>query len=229
MEKTALIAGATGLVGSHCLDFLLNDSYYSRVVAVTRRSLTIQHPRLQEEIINFDEPEEYADKIQADHIFCCLGTTIKKAGSQEEFRKVDYQFPLNLAKATYRNGAQQFLVISSIGANPRSRLFYGRTKGEMEESIKEIPFIGIQIFRPSLLIGKRNELRIGEKIAEAVFTLIKPLLLGAWRKYRPIRARDVALGMVEIAKTELKGINIFESDQIQFFCDRISGNRSRYI
>lgn len=220
-KRAALLLGATGLVGGHCLHYLLKDDKYHRIVALTRRNLNLENPKLVQHTIDFDRLENYSDHIKADDIFCCLGTTIKKAGFQEAFRQVDYHYPLQIAKLAVKNGARQFLLISSLGANQKSKIFYNRVKGEIEAAIREIPFYGIQIFRPSLLVGERAETRTGEKVGEFFLKMVKPALIGNWKKYRAITALNVAKAMVEIAKTDLKGIHIYESNQIQFFCDQL--------
>jgi uncharacterized protein YbjT (DUF2867 family) len=220
-KRTALLVGATGLVGGHCLNYLLKDENYSHIVVLTRRNLEIENPKLTQYAVDFDQLENYSDQIKADDIFCCLGTTIKKAGSQEAFRKVDYYYPLQIAQLAAKNDARQFLMISALGADKKSRIFYNRVKGETETVIREIPFYGIQFFRPSLLVGNRAENRVGEKVAEFFLKIVKPILIGGWKKYRAITAATVAKAMVEIAKTDLKGIHIYESNQIQFFCDQL--------
>jgi uncharacterized protein YbjT (DUF2867 family) len=222
MEKrTALLVGATGLVGGHCLRYLLKDETYSRIVTLTRRNLEIENPKLTQHIIDFDQLDKNSDQIKADDIFCCLGTTIKKAGSQEAFRRVDYHYPVKIAQLAAKNGIRQFLLISSLGADKNSKIFYNRVKGETEAAIREIPFYGVQFFRPSLLVGDRTETRGGEKIAEFFLKILKPILIGGWKKYRAISAANVAKAMVEIAKTDLKSMHIYESNQIQFFCDQL--------
>jgi uncharacterized protein YbjT (DUF2867 family) len=221
---TALLAGATGLVGRHVLHYLLQDPEYSTVTILTRRSLGLSHPKLQEHIIDFENLEGFSPVIQGNHIFCCLGTTIKKAESQANFRRIDYTYPVTLARIAQKNKASQFVLISALGANKNSKIFYNRTKGELEKSIKEIDFTGTLIFRPSLLLGKRAESRPGEKLGEFFLRGLTPLLQGKLKKYRGIQAETLAVTMVEMAKVELKGFHIFESDQIQFFYDRLQKN-----
>lgn len=221
---TALIVGATGLAGRHCLHYLLQDPEYSAVTVLNRRSLGQSHTKLQEHIIDFENLEGFRPFIQGNHIFCGLGTTIKQAGSQSDFRKVDYSYPLTLARIAQENQAHQFALISALGANENSRIFYNRTKGELEQSITQLKFPGTLIFRPSLLVGEHSESRTGEKLGEFFLKGLSPLLQGKLRKYRAIQARTLAVAMVEMAKVELKGIHIFESDQIQFFYDRLQKN-----
>lgn len=213
--KSALLLGASGLVGSHCLEFLLQEKSYGEIRALVRRPLAIQHPSLIQHIVDFDSLNTQAALLRADDIFCCLGTTIKKAGSQEAFRKVDFTYAYEIAKIAAQNGAQQFLLVSSMGANAKSSIFYNRVKGELEDAVAKLPFDGVQIFRPSLLIGSRAEFRLGEKIAEPLMKAFGFLLVGNLKKYRAIEARTVAAAMIEIAEKKPSGVNIYESDRIQ--------------
>jgi uncharacterized protein YbjT (DUF2867 family) len=154
-------------------------------------------------------------------VYCCLGTTIKKAGTQEAFRKVDFDYPIKIAALTQHLGANQFLIVTSLGANPHSRIFYNRVKGEVEEAIRKISFTTINIFRPSLLLGDRTEHRTGEKSGAFIMSGLKYVMVGPLRKYRAIQARDVAKAMVQVAQKNLKGLNIFESMQIQEIADSV--------
>jgi len=221
---TASILGATGLAGNYCLQYLLQDSGYSAIKVLTRRGLGFSHPKLQEHLIDFEELENFRQVIQSDHLFCCLGTTIKQAGSKADFCRIDYFHPLTLARVARENQVRQFILISALGANEKSKIFYIRTKGELERSIIELQFPGTLIFRPSLLLGERSESRSGEKFRAFILRGMKPFLQGSLKKYRPIRAQTLAVAMVEMAKIDLKGIHIFESDQIQFFSDRLQKN-----
>ena len=213
--RTALIIGATGLVGGHCLELLLQDEHYAHVATIGRRPAARVHRKLKQHIIDFKTLKPEADVTKADDVFCCIGTTIKKAGSREAFRKVDYEYPLDVARVVAENGAQQFLLVSSVGADARSSMFYSRVKGEIEAAVSTLPFDGVHIFRPSLLLGKREEPRTGERIAEAVLKVFSFMLSGSWKKYRPIEARAVAAAMVGVAKRHPQGVNVFESDQIK--------------
>ncbi len=212
--RTALLLGATGLVGGHCLELLLEDEHYAHVATVGRRPAARVHRKLKQHIIDFKTLKPQAEMIKADDVFCCLGTTIKKAGSREAFRKVDYEYPLDVARVALENGAAQFLLVSSLGADAGSSMFYSRVKGEIEAAVSALPFDGVQIFRPSLLLGERAERRTGERVAEAALNLFSFVLRGSLKKYRPVQARAVAAALVRVAKQHPAGVNIFESDHI---------------
>ncbi|HEV8509017.1 MAG TPA: NAD-dependent epimerase/dehydratase family protein [Gemmatimonadales bacterium] len=212
MSRTALLAGATGLVGSHVLKFLLADAQWERVVTVGRRTTSERHGKLEQRVVNLGALEAAVDLPHADDVFCCLGTTIKQAGSQEAFRRVDHGFVVGVARAGLRAGATQFLLVSAVGADPASRVFYSRVKGETEADVRKLPYRAIQIFRPSLLLGERSQFRLGERIAMAVAPLMTLVLFGRLRRYRPIQAADVAHAMVRIAHEAPRGPNVFEYD-----------------
>jgi len=214
-KKTVLIAGATGLVGKFCLQFLLHDDYYQKVIVLSRKAISFSHPKIEEIIVEFDDLEKFKHLIVADHIFCCLGTTMKKAGTKANFRKVDLEYPYELAKLSLSNGATQFNLVSAIGADSRSAIFYNKTKGEIEELISKMDFKSVNIFRPSILLGERTENRPAEKTGIKLMKSVSFLLIGPLSKYKPVEAEKVAKSMVVTAKRELPGINIFESDKIQ--------------
>ena len=215
MPRTALLLGASGLVGGHCLDLLLADHLYDRIILFVRRTMPRQHAKLQQQVVDFERLEDYAEVAHGHEVFCCLGTTIKKAGSPVAFRKVDFEYPLAMAKLAARNGFEQFLLVTAIGANPSSAIFYNRVKGEVESAIRTLPFGAIHIFRPSLLLGRRAEFRLGEKIGEMAMRPLSLLLIGPLRKYRPIAASAVAAALVSVAKMNQAGVHIYESDEIQ--------------
>lgn len=223
-ERTALLFGATGLVGGHCLDLLLHDDAYTSVVAFTRKGLPVSHPKLRSQVIDFERLEEYAGLIVGDDLFCALGTTIKAAGSQEAFRRVDFFYPHRIASIAAASGVSRFLLVSSLGADAGSSIFYNRVKGELEDALRDIPFRGIQIFRPSLLLGDRGEFRMGEQIGAAMSKILGPLLFGSLRKYRPIEARDVAIAMIAVAREGKEGYGMYESDRIR----EIAGRNSKF-
>lgn len=212
-NRSALILGATGLVGSHCLELLLEDDRYSRVRAPTRRPLGKRHAKLEVCQVDFDALAGDAERFAVDDVYCCLGTTMARAGTEAAFRRVDHDYPVQAAELAVARGAEQFLLISSIGADPQSRIFYNRVKGEAEAAVKRLPFRAVWVLRPSLLVGERAELRIGERLASAVSRPLSPLLLGRFRRYRPIPARDVAVAMVRLAHQHGTG-GVVESDEI---------------
>ncbi|HKS28299.1 MAG TPA: oxidoreductase [Pyrinomonadaceae bacterium] len=212
--RTAILLGATGLVGGHCLELLLESEAYSRVVSLGRRGSGREGSKLEEHVVDFEHLYDSAHLFRGDDLFCCLGTTIKKAGSQAAFRQVDFNYPVESARLASENGTAQFLLVSALGADSGSRIFYNRTKGEVEEAVARLPFHGVQIFRPSLLLGERREFRAGERVAEKGMKLFSFLLAGPLKKYRPVHARDVAAAMIRVATENPAGVNRFESDRI---------------
>ncbi|MGV3589323.1 MAG: oxidoreductase [Adhaeribacter sp.] len=214
-QKTALIAGASGLVGSYCLRLLLQSNRYDKVIAIGRKALPMQHPKLRQLIIDFNKLDTYKHSLIADDIYCCLGTTIKEAGSKENFYKVDHTYVVNLAAITSANFASQFLVVSSLGANANSPIFYSRVKGQMENTVKPLPFLGVHIFQPSLLLGPRQQKRLGEKIGAVLMKTVGFLLVGPLKKYKAIAAEDVAKAMLYAATQDGAGIKIHDSETIR--------------
>lgn len=212
MSRTALLAGATGLIGSHVLQLLLADDAWTRVVTVGRRTTPHQHEKLEQRLLDLGELETGSDLPHADDVFCCLGTTIKRAGSQPAFRRVDHAFIVGLGRAGIRAGATQFLLVSAIGADPKSRVFYSRVKGETETAIGRLHYRSTQILRPSLLLGARHEFRPGERMAMVGAPFLSLALIGRLRRYRPIRAETVARAMVKLAREAPLGPNVFEYD-----------------
>jgi len=213
-NKTAVIAGSTGLVGSELLKLLLESPDYSNVHVLVRNPSGIKNPKLNEIIVDFNKLADYQDAFNVTDIFCCLGTTIKKAGSQEAFKKVDVEYVLEMAKLANRAGAKSFSVISAMGANPDSSVFYNRMKGLMELGVSNSGIETVNIFRPSLLLGKRKEFRFGEKIASILVYPMIFLFFGPLKKYRPIKASKVALAMLNSANEPKHGINIFSNDKM---------------
>ncbi len=214
---TACIAGASGLVGSHLLPLLLDGGRYERVVAAGRRPLGLRHHRLEEVIAGFGA---LPDLPPCDDAFCCLGTTIKKAGSEEAFRRVDYDFVLAFGEAVAQVRARRFFVVSAMGADPDSRIFYNRLKGEMERDAAALPFEAVRVFRPALLLGDRAESRPKEAAMTVLFRVIGPLLVGPLRRYRAIPAADVAAAMARAAADPDLGLTVYESDEIAAVASR---------
>ncbi|HXF96412.1 MAG TPA: oxidoreductase [Gemmatimonadales bacterium] len=212
---SALLAGATGLVGGHLLRLLLEHPRYERVTALVRRGLPVSHRKLLQREVSFDQLAELGSVPRADDVFCCLGTTMSKAGSREAFRRVDYTYVVELARLASEQHARQFLLVSALGADPASRVFYQRVKGEAEEAVRHLRFSAVHIFRPSLLVGRRNEFRPAERVGIAVARLISPVLVGSLRRYRPIDAATVARAMIRVALDGSRGVHVFGSDRIQ--------------
>lgn len=210
--QSALVIGATGLTGSLLLELLLESSAYHIVHVYARRSLGVQHPKLQEHLIDFDQ---YQGTVQADTIFCCLGTTIKKVKTKEAFKKVDLEYPIKFAQLQFGAGTKKMMVISAMGASADSSFFYSRVKAEMEARLATIGFEQLTIFRPALITGNRIEHRSGEKIAAMINGWINPLLVGSLRKYRSIPAIKIAQSMLTHSLLENeKGTTVLLSDQI---------------
>ena len=212
--RTAAILGASGLVGGFCLRALVDDPDYSRVVTFGRRELpSFTRAKVAQRVADLDSLTA-EDFRGVQDVFCALGTTIRKAGSQAAFRHVDLELPLRAATEAVKAGAEQFVVVSSVGADPASKNFYLRTKGEMERELAKLPFKAIHILRPSLLIGKRAEFRLGEAIAMALAPALDLLTLGALRRYHSIRAETVGRAMVAAAKQGASGASVGEYDEI---------------
>jgi uncharacterized protein YbjT (DUF2867 family) len=207
MTRTAVLAGASGLVGGYCLEALLREPRYERVIALVRRPLARRHEKLAEE--ELDRVDELAFPAEAD-IFCALGTTMRKAGSKAAFRQVDFERPKRLAERGAVCGAAQFVLVSSVGADTRSRNFYLRVKGETEREVAALPFRAVHIFRPSFLTGPRVENRPGEKLAMAVAKKLGFLLRGGLEKYRAIPAETVGRAMVAAALRDERGVCIYD-------------------
>ena len=202
----------TGLVGRECLTFLLDRAEFrasSSLCAAGAIELSPAHQeKVQLHVVDFDRLASYANLLAVDQILCALGTTIRKAGSQQAFRTVDFAYPAEIARLGLERGAHHFLLVSALGADARSRVFYNRVKGELENAALALPYRAHTIVRPSLLLGEREETRLGEKIGEKLAFL-------APRKYKPVHARDVAWTLVNAAAADRAGVNVIESQQIQ--------------
>lgn len=220
--KTALIIGSTGLIGAQLLEFLLESTVYEKVIVFVKRDSGIQHPKLRQHIIAFDKPETYKELVIGDDFFCTIGTTIKNAKSQDAFRKVDFEYPKAFATIALQNDVKQFFLISSLDALATSTNFYLKTKGEIEDFLKNCSFESTVILRPSLLLGKRKEFRLGEKIGAFFMKIFSFLFIGNLKKYKAIESKDVAKAMFNIAQQNYKGFHIIESDSIQAIANKKS-------
>ena len=213
--RVAIVAGASGLVGERVLRRLLAGGVYDRVVAFVRGPINLHHRRLEQRTIDYERINRMSAFPRAEHVFCCLGTTIRKAGSPEAFRRVDVEYVGRLAEVAVRAGAAQFLFVSSVNADAKSSNFYLHCKGEAEDLVRALPFRGVQIFRPSFLVGHRPERRVGEALGIAAARLLSFVLVGPARRYRPIRADDVAKAMVAVATDAPAGVHVYEGDAMR--------------
>lgn len=213
--RTAIVAGASGLVGDHVLRRLLAGGPYDRIVAFVRGPLDLIHRKLEQRTIDYERIGRMSAFPRAEDVFCCLGTTIKKAGTPEAFHKVDVEYVGHLAEVSVRAGASQFLLVSAVGASAQSGNFYLRCKGEAEDMVRALPFRGVQIFRPSILVGHRREKRSAEAFGIAAARFFSPAMVGPARRYRPIRADHVAKAMLVVARDSPAGIHVYEGDAMR--------------
>ncbi|MBL4709631.1 MAG: NAD-dependent epimerase/dehydratase family protein [Flavobacteriales bacterium] len=212
--KTALLFGATGLVGEKLLGFLDEDQRYDKVYVVNRRSKKYTSSKIVESVIDFADLKEHQHLFEADHVFISLGTTIKKAGSQEAFEKVDYELQLQIAKLAKAKKVSQLVYVSALGANASSSNFYMRTKARLEDAIEREGPKGSYVVRPSMLFGNRKEKRLGESIGIFLMKNLEFLMIGAFKKYRGIYDADVAEAMIFIANSTPKQ-KAFDSDELK--------------
>ncbi len=213
-KKTVIIAGATGLTGGHLLKFLLDDPDIEQVKVIGRKKPELVHPKIKFLSTDFSDIEQISKFIQGNQCYCCLGTTIKKAGSKEAFKKVDLEIPVLLGQIAKKNKIPVFAVVSSIGADASSSNFYLRTKGQMENEILQLSFENTIIARPSLLLGKRKEFRFGEESGKLVIKGLSLLFIGPLRKYRGIESKTVAHAIYLLAKNN-QGKKIFDSQELE--------------
>lgn len=214
MLRKALVIGATGLIGRHLVFELLKSSAYEKVVVLVRKDMVIKHAKLEQIIIDFDLLNDAQKYMDVDDVFCCLGSTNAKTPVNSDYKKVDYDYPLNTAKLALVKGTKQFLLVSAMGADSGSKIFYNRTKGEIEDAISELNYPSFQIFRPALLLGSRNEYRPLESITQSVFKVINPLFLGPLRAYKAIEGTTVARAMVKAAIQNNPGKTIWLNPEI---------------
>ncbi|WP_373999189.1 NAD(P)H-binding protein [Bdellovibrio bacteriovorus] len=214
------MVGASGLVGHELLVLLGLLDEISSVKAVTRSPLGRLPAGIENILLDFNKLKDYDSALKADIFVCCLGSTIKKAGSQEAFRKVDHDYVIEFAKVAERVGAQKFLVVSAMGADANSSVFYNRVKGEMENDLRALKIPQIEVFRPSLILGDRKEQRAGEDIGQKLSPYVNPLLVGPLKKYRAIKASDIAKAMAIAILNFHPGFHVYPSNKIQDIADQ---------
>ncbi|MBO2945399.1 oxidoreductase [Paenibacillus sp. F411] len=220
MGITSLVMGATGLVGQEVTRQLLASDTVEEVRILVRREPDYKHPKLNVILVDWDELPRYKKAFEGvDQVFSCLGTTIKKAGSQEAFRKVDEEYVLSGAALALESGVPQFLAVSSMGASRSSKAFYSRVKGEVEEALSHLPFQGVHLFRPSLLLGDRSERRLGEDVASVLMRRLDFLFRGKLAPYRAVPASKVARAMVNISFSQTRGTHVYPNDVIHVLGD----------
>lgn len=223
MSETAILIGSSGLVGNEVLRILLAEaggsisSYknFRKVKIFVRKPLPFEHPNLEQYVVNFDAIENYRELIKGDVLFCCLGTTIKMAGSKDAFKKVDYKYPLEFAKIAKQNGVEKLLLISSMGADETSTNFYLKVKGDIERALEKLEFKSLIILRPSMLLGDRKEFRFGESVGKVFMKLFSFAFIGSLKKYKALESTIVAKAMLKLSKSEFTGINVCESDKLR--------------
>lgn len=209
--KTALLLGASGLTGKLLLEELLESNYYEKVVVYIRKPLSINHIKLQQQIVDF---ENITTAVAADDMFCCLGTTIKKAGSKEAFEKVDFEYPLHIAQLQKQAGTKNYFVITAMGSKKESAIFYNSVKGKLEEALEKVGFSSLYIFRPSLIVGNRTEKRLGEKLSIVIFSIVNVILP---KNYQSVKAKAIAKAMLHFAKNAATGKYVILSGRIKEF------------
>lgn len=216
MKKKAIILGATGLTGSHLLELLLNDPNYDVVKVFTRKKLSIAHPKLEEHIIDLLKLSDYATQFTADVVFCCIGTTKAKTPNKDIYRAIDYGIPVEAAKLAKQNNIDHFIVISALGAKAQSKVLYSKLKGEMERDVLAQQIEHTHLLQPSLIVGNRNEKRIGEDLSKHIMKLFGFLIPA---RYKMIEAKTIAKAMAQIARKPLKE-QIIPSDEIKLIAKK---------
>jgi len=212
--KTAILLGATGLTGSHLLKMLLNDSHYEKVKVFSRSSVGFTHEKLEEHLVDLLKLEDYKDSFNADEVYCCIGTTKSKTPDKETYKKIDFGIPVSAAKLCRENKIPTFLVISALGADSNSSIFYNKVKGEMQHQVLEQGIKNTYIFQPSLIAGNREEERFFEKLGIKGMKVFNNLLIGSFKKYRSIHPETIAKAMHICANSGYPKI-LIESDEIQ--------------
>lgn len=211
----AVIIGGSGLIGRKLINILLQWPQYDEIICLSRKKISIASNKLKQVVVDFDYLANYAEHIQGHACFCCIGTTKSQTPDKAQYRKIDHDYPLLLAKIARQNGISQYHYVSSIGADKNSGAFYTRLKGETEEDLKAVGMESLYIYRPSVLTGDRKESRIVETIIVAIMKIVNPFLVGSLKKYRSISAHIVALAMYKQSLKITPGIFTYESDEIK--------------
>lgn len=210
--KTALVIGATGLVGKHLVELLLNDSRFEKIIVFVRRNTGLNNPKLEERVVDFNAPGEWQHLVKGDVAFSAMGTTLKQAGSKEAQYKIDYTYQYEFAQAAARNSVPVFVLVSSAGADAKSSIFYSRIKGELENAVRKLYFKSVYFIQPSLLVGEREEQRRGEKISFKILNTLNAL--GILQKYKPIQGRDVAKALVNCSMKAETGVHTITLNKV---------------
>lgn len=214
MTRTALVIGATGLVGRALVFELLKCKDYLKVIVLVRTDLVLKHPKLEQHIVDFDKLHEYADFMQTDDVFCCLGTTNAQTPDKTLYRKIDLEYPLTVAKLALQQNAHHFIMVSAMGADKNSSIFYNKLKGEAEEVIMQLDYKSISIVRPALLLGSRKQVRVAEQLAQYIFKVINPLMVGPLKAGKAIKAETVAKAMLKLAQQAKTGKQIYKNNEL---------------
>lgn len=212
--KIAIIFGSSGLIGNHLLNILINDIHYSKIKIFVRGKSNIDNPKVEIIYTDFKSLNDYSDLIKGDDCFYCIGTTKKNTPDKYDYRRIEYDLPTQIGQIANKNKIRSFSYISSLGASIKTKNLYLRNKGETEEFLKNLNFSNLYIIRPSLLLGSRNEFRLGELIGQKLFKSLYFLFQGSFKKYRAIESKDVAKAIINISKNKLRNVN-FESDHLQ--------------
>ncbi|WP_342646547.1 NAD(P)H-binding protein [Mucilaginibacter sp. CSA2-8R] len=215
MANKAVIAGASGFIGTELLQLLLQSQQYSEVLTLVRHELPVKHKKLVQLVVNFDKLEQHQAAINGHAIFCCLGSTRSKTPDLSVYRKIDHDYPLQLAQIGRQNKIPQFHLVSAIGADSKSGNFYTKLKGQTENDIQQVGISSLHIYQPSLLTGDRKEFRLAEKIAAVAMKVIDPILFGDLKKYRSIPAATVARAMYHQSLNTEEGVFIHPSNHIK--------------
>jgi uncharacterized protein YbjT (DUF2867 family) len=215
MANKAVIAGASGLVGSELLSILLQSTQYDEVLILVRKELPVQHKKLVQLIVDFDNLDQHQQVINGHVIFCCLGSTKSKTPNLLIYRKIDHDYPVKLAQIAVKNKMPHFHLVSAIGADSKSGNFYTKMKGETENDVQAVGIRSLHIYQPSLLTGNRKEHRLAERIATSIMKVIDPLLIGGLQKYRSIAAATVAMAMFKQSLNQEEGVFVHPSDHIK--------------